>query len=102
MPNSDLAFQYIEIAFRGPDDERLADIAWAAPWRSSASSDGTDRVGRQQYLYLYFMGYLSPKNPLFEGLPAKPSLAEVFRARFSKPILTMYRSGNLLAEKMIS
>ena len=45
--------------FRGrPDDERLADIAWTAPWRSSASGDGVDRVGRQQYLYFYFMGHL--------------------------------------------
>ena len=41
---------------------------------------------------------LSPKNPLFERLLAKPSLAEVPRARFSEPILTVYRSDNLLAE----
>ena len=41
---------------------------------------------------------LSPKNPLFERLLAKASLAEVPRARFSEPILTIYRSDNLLAE----
>lgn len=41
---------------------------------------------------------LSPKNPLFERLLAKPSLAEVPRTRFSEPILTMYRSDNLLTE----
>ena len=41
---------------------------------------------------------LSPKKTLFGRLLAKPSLAEVPRARFSEPILTMYRSDNLLTE----
>ena len=41
---------------------------------------------------------LSPKNPLYERLLAKSSLAEVPLARFSEPIFTMYRSDNLLTE----
>ena len=41
---------------------------------------------------------LSPKNPLYKRLLARPSLAEVPLARFSEPIFTMYRSDNLLTE----
>ena len=45
------------------------------------------------------MGPPFAKNPLFKRLLAKPLLAEVPRARFSEPILTVYRSDKLVTEE---
>lgn len=45
----------------GPDDWRLADIAWTAPWKSSVSSDGSSR--KTTISISLFHGLLVSKKP---------------------------------------
>lgn len=45
---------------------------------------------------------LLPENQLFAKLLAKPSLAGVPRSRFSRPIITSYRSDDLITQKELN
>lgn len=45
---------------------------------------------------------LHPENQLFAKLLAKPSLAGVPRSRFSRPVITSYRSDDLITQKELN